>query len=547
MKLFFYYAFCSVKNQLRKLFKSWVLIFFAVCFAFGILVGVGAAALEELAGDYIEEEEVTEDTAEDEEEDAEMTEEDVALLLSIVELGLGGIVLLLLVWKAFASDKSGCVIFQQADVNLLFAAPMKPQSVLLFRLMTQIGATAALSIYLGFQIPNAVVNMGLSIWVCIALIFAWVLLVIFGQLLQILLYTVGSTHPKIKARIRPVTIGILAVAAASFVLYWRVSGQAPFDAALAFFNAPVSRLIPVWGWLKGFCMYAIEGNLLLAITFFLLNATTIAALVWIIWHIRADFYEDAMAKSEETAALQAATAEGTAAPRKKDRSDKLLRDGFSHGRGANVYFFKSLYNRFRFAHFRVLTKTSETYLIAALAVSLLLHFVIGTSDLTAVALTLAGFAFFRSLGNPIMQDTSTDSFVMVPESPWAKVLWSMLGGSLNCLLDILPAMLLATVILRVNPLITLAWMVFILSLDLYSSSAGVFIDLSVSSSIAKNIKAIIQIMFIYFGLIPDVVLLILGGIFGLFPLFAGIAALLNIFLGGIFFAFAPMFLYYGRK
>ena len=49
MKLFFYYAFCSVKNQLRKLFKTWVAIFFAVCLLFGVLIGLGAAALDELA------------------------------------------------------------------------------------------------------------------------------------------------------------------------------------------------------------------------------------------------------------------------------------------------------------------------------------------------------------------------------------------------------------------------------------------------------------------------------------------------------------------
>ena len=49
MKLFFYYAFCSVKNQLRKLFKTWVAIFFAVCLLFGVVIGLGAAFIEDLA------------------------------------------------------------------------------------------------------------------------------------------------------------------------------------------------------------------------------------------------------------------------------------------------------------------------------------------------------------------------------------------------------------------------------------------------------------------------------------------------------------------
>ncbi len=552
MKLFLYYAFCSIKNQIHKLFKTWVAVFFVVCFAFGILVGLGATMLEDLAADFAEEDTMSPEETPDEEfddtfEEEPMTEEELRMFLKVVELGLGAAILLMLVWKAFASDKSGCVIFQQADVNLLFSSPMKPQSVLLFRLMTQIGATFALSIYLGFQIPNFVINLGLSIWVCLGLIAALILLILLGQLLQILLYTIGSTHPRIKSRIRPITVGILGVIAAAYVLYWQTSALPPLEAALAFFNAPASRFIPIWGWLKGFCMYVIEGNILGIVLTSVANLATTVLLIWIIWHIRADFYEDAMAKSEETAAAQAAAAEGRSIQRKKDRGDRLRRDELKYGQGANVYFFKAMYNRFRFAHFHVFTKTAETYLIAALGVSLLLKFVIEINDITAVALVLAGFAFFRSLGNPIMSDTSMDSFVMVPESPWAKVFWSTMGGSLNCLLDLLPALLVATVILGVNPLITLAWMVFILSLDFYSANVGIFIDFSIPTSVAKNIKGVIQIMFIYFGLLPDIVLLILGGIFGLFPLFAGIAAALNLFIGGIFFAFSPMFLAYGRK
>ena len=31
MRLFFYYAFHTFKNQLRKLFKTWVFVFIAVC------------------------------------------------------------------------------------------------------------------------------------------------------------------------------------------------------------------------------------------------------------------------------------------------------------------------------------------------------------------------------------------------------------------------------------------------------------------------------------------------------------------------------------
>ena len=50
MRLFGYYAWHSFVNQLRKLFKTWVLIFLVVCMAIGALIGFGAATLEDAAG-----------------------------------------------------------------------------------------------------------------------------------------------------------------------------------------------------------------------------------------------------------------------------------------------------------------------------------------------------------------------------------------------------------------------------------------------------------------------------------------------------------------
>ena len=39
MRLFWYYAWHTFINTLRKLFKTWVLVFFVVCFIFGGVLG----------------------------------------------------------------------------------------------------------------------------------------------------------------------------------------------------------------------------------------------------------------------------------------------------------------------------------------------------------------------------------------------------------------------------------------------------------------------------------------------------------------------------
>ena len=541
MRLFGYYAWHSFVNQLRKLFKTWVLIFLVICMAVGALIGVGAAMLDDASG---EDEEIVE---------SEIIEEEPGAMEKLgiepeefVELIVGGIILVVFVFQAISADKNGSKIFLPADVNLLFSSPMKPQSVLLFRLMTQLGTSILASVYLLFQLPNLVLNLGLSIWVALAMIATWCLTIVIGKLLQILLYIVCSTNVKLKSHLRNGIYVFLLAIAGAYYLYWKTSGEHYLVAATGFFNSSVSRFVPLWGWLKGFCMFAMEGNIAGLLASFAAIVVGGVLLTYIIWHIKADFYEDAMAKSEETAELLAAAQSQkggvTVIRRKKDRSDKLRRDGMRHGSGANVFFHKSMYNRFRFAHLGIFTKTSETYLVAAVGAAVLCRFVIQTNGLIPVILTLGVLTFFRAMGNPLEQDTQMDHFLLIPESTWHKLFWSLLGGTANCFLDLLPAVIVSALLLGENVLIALAWLPLIVSVDFFATTVGAFIGFSVPVSAGKMVKQLVQIMFIYFGLLPDVAIMAVGLTFDQ-PVLAAIGCtVINILLGLVFFFLSPLFL-----
>lgn len=541
MRLFGYYAWHSFINQLRKLFKTWVLIFLVVCMAIGALIGVGAAMLDDAAGgdeEIVESEIIEEEPGTIEKLGIEPEE--------IVELVVGGIILVVFVFQAISADKNGSKIFLPADVNLLFSSPMKPQSVLLFRLMTQLGTSILASVYLLFQLPNLVLNLGLSIWVALAMIATWCLTIVIGKLLQILLYIVCSTNVKLKSHLRNGIYVFLLVIAGAYLLYWKTSGEHYMVAAKGFFNGSVSRFIPLWGWLKGFCMFAIEGNIVGLLVSFAAIVVGGSLLTYIIWHIKADFYEDAMAKSEETAELLAAaqSAKGgvTVIRRKKDRSDKLHRDGMRHGSGANVFFHKAMYNRFRFAHLGIFTKTSETYLVAAIGTAVLCRFVIQTNGLIPIILTLGALTFFRAMGNPLEQDTQMDHFLLIPESTWHELFWSLLGGTANCFLDLLPAVIVSALLLGENVLLALAWLPLIVSVDFFATTVGAFIGFSVPVSAGKMVKQLVQIMFIYFGLLPDVAIMAVGLTFDQ-PVLAAIGCtVINVLLGLVFFFLSPLFL-----
>ena len=102
--------------------------------------------------------------------------------------------------------------------------------------------------------------------------------------------------------------------------------------------------------------------------------------------------------------------------RKKDRDDGVRRDGLNRGWGADVFFHKTMYNRFRFAKLKFFTKTTITYLIAAVLMSVLLLFASdGKTEgaFMGVALVLGGFVYYRSLGNPLHEDM-VEAASMIP-------------------------------------------------------------------------------------------------------------------------------------
>lgn len=551
MRLFGYYALHSFVNQIRKLCKTWVLVFLAVCLLLGWVIGFFAATLEDTVEANREPEVTVEIPVIPEEEEVEEEEESLSLSISstaLTELIAGGAILFLFFFEAVSADKNGSRIFLPADVNLLFPSPMKPQSVLMFRLATQLGMALIATIYIVFQLPNLILNLGLSGWGAAAILVTWFCAVLIGKLLQVLLYTVCSTHAGFKKHLRHGVYAAVLVLAASFLVFFKASGLDVLSAADKFFNPAFSRWIPFWGWLKGLAAFVMEGNLTGAGICLGLLILGCIGVVYFIWHINADFYEDAMAKSEETAALmeraKSEKTSGTAATgrRKKERKSSLRRDGLNHGWGASVYFHKTMYNRFRFAHFGFLTKTMETYLVAGLGMAAVLRFYFDTTNPLSVVLSLGVLVFFRAMADPLAEDTGLDYFRMIPESTWQKLFFSLLGGTVNCLLDLLPPLLGASAILMVNPLELLKWLPLIVSVDFYATSMVTFIDLSIPASIGKTIKQLITILFIYFGLLPDIGILTFGIVLGhTLPAALGATAV-NLLLGLVAFSLASVFL-----
>lgn len=537
MKLFLYYALHSFKNQIKKLFRTWVAAFLAICFVFGIVIGIGAAIISDTIESNYENNDDTyeaEDYPTDTDENIALTEEDIEKTIGILELVLGGITLVIFGFYTLTGDKNGSSIFCMADVNLLFSAPMKPQSVLAFRLTAKVGTALLASLYLLFQLPNLASSLSLSVPFVLSLLAAWFIVLIYGRLISVLVYTVASTHANLKKYVTLAVYGAAALIAISFYLYYSSHSDADLvETALSFFNNSVSHYIPVWGWIKWMPILMYNGNSILSLLLFSLLLLVAAIFVIIIWNIKADFYEDAMSKSEEIAEKLSNASEGRSIKRTRDRTEKLRRDGLKNGMGASVYFFKAMYNRFRFAYFGIITKTCITYTLIACCAAFVMTQILNVQYFIVILMIFGIVVFYRALANPSGIDVEKHFFWIIPCESFPKISYMLLGGTLCSLLDIIPAMVISSLWLKASLPQVIAGVMFILSIDLFSSAANMLISLSLPVTLSQQVKAMIFMLFIYFGLIPVAAVIITGFLLGQPDLFMLISAAVNILLSAV--------------
>ncbi len=577
MKLWGYYAFHTFINSIKKMFRSTFIIIMAVSIGIGLIVGVSAGVITSVLIDegedsteieynteegffdeegnfYYHEEAYLDENGEVvfyEELDIEMTEEEFAQLMLVVEAGIAVLVLVLLFFGAYSGMKKGSDIFTMADVNFLFTAPIKPQSVLLFRLTFQMLATVAGSIYLLFQIPNLVLNAGVPLEICLIGFLALIIVFIFQKLVSVGMYTITATYPNVKRYVLPGMLGIVTVLALATGGVFVSTGQDVWKTLELTWASHWSRWVPVIGWTKALVMNAAEGKTLLAVLQFVLLILAMVALVYFIWHMKADFYEDAMAGAQQREDLLIAAAENRKPvsvneekDKKKDRR-KVKEEQSLKGQGAMVFFTKELLCRKRLARFGIVTGTMSWYFTIAAACALANMYLFESDSFNVAGFIIMAVLFFRNYGNPIAQETSMNWLFLVPESPYKKVFFAMLAGTYATFADLLPGMILFTVVCGTNPLEMVLWMMVLVTMDFMLSGVGMILEALFPADAMNTVKASLQLMLKFFVILFIVIAIVIGVVINGIVLGLIINLIMNIIFGAVAFIIYPSMLHDG--
>lgn len=521
MRLWGYYAIHTFWNTLRKIFRSTFVIVMVCCVIFGVIVGLSAAVIgstffpdsDTEISDSSQQETDYAGTDQFVETDGKLSADAIHKIKLGAEAGSAVLLIIFLLFGIYSGAKKGSDIFLMADVNFLFTAPKKPQTVLMFRLSFQMIGLLFGSLYLLFQLPNLIVNLHLSAYAALAIILAWLILIVLQKLMSVLTYTVTSTHPAIK---RYVLHFVLTVAAVFLLIIGALylTGGRDIWRTLEYLGDNPTRYIPVIGWYKAMLLNAVDGNITAFFVYLGLLLVSMVLMIWGIWHIKADFYEDAMTGASVREEMRTAALEGRKT-NAKERSEKIHRNGELKGYGASVFLHKELYNRKRFCRLGFISNTMLFYLAVAVLIPLFSLKVLDVQcKFLVIGIVLIIILFLRNYGNPIAAETAGNWLFLVPDSAYKKVFYAMMAGSAACALDLLPAMILGCVLTKENPLLVLLWYVTLLLLDFMLSAIGMFLQAVFPASAMDVVKTMLQFMLKIFALILSVILLAVGYLIG---------------------------------
>lgn len=556
MRLWGYYALHTFINTIKKIFKSKVMIVILCSFLIGGVVGGSVGFISSLVEDQAQTESSV--SKDDKTNDPAQMEEDFMTVHADAireSIPAATMILLLVVmlWGIYGGSKKGSDFFLMADANILFAAPLKAQTVLMFRLSFQMLALLTFTFYLIFQVPSMKLILGLDNFAIVAIFLAWGMLLFMSKLMSVFTYTLTATYEHLKKYVVPFVfaVGLLVVAATGAVY---ISTGNDYMATLRLtYGADWSNYIPVFGWYKAMVMNAINGHVFASLGYMALNLVFLIALVWGIWHIKADFYEDALAGAQKRDDMTKAALEGRNINKDKKQSAKRtqklehkVRKSYElKGWGASVFLHKSILNRRRFSKFGFVTNTLLLYLAIGGLGAAFMAYKTDLREISVIGLIMALTLFFRNFGNPIEIESSHNWLFLVPEDPYKKVLYAILAGSVDCVLDLLPGIVVATVILRGNPLMALLWLATLVSMDFMFSCFGLLLQAILPSGAMDVVKSMLQMMLRAFIIVVIAIAFAIGTVLQGLALGAVFCMFTSLAVGTICFIVYPSLLHRG--
>jgi len=423
--------------------------------------------------------------------------------------GVFGLFLILFLVIANNGFGEGASLFTQADVNLVFPAPLPPRRVLFFGLFQQIGTSIVLGFFLLFQYSWMHNLYGVGFGAILMILVGYALDLFLAQLTAMTIYSMTSADEGLRRRVKTVCLIVLILCGA-VLLWYLASGEEPLKRLVEAGNSLPARLFPVAGWTAGFAAGLITGESVPLISGLLLSAAYAGLLVLLITRSRQDYYEDVLKASEKAHLTAAAKREGRVA----DLSRRKVRLGRSldRGEGANTFYYKHI----------IENRRSRVFLLGGLQLlfaAIIIVFAAFTRNLGVLpAFLFATYMQFFSVALGRFPKELMKHFVyLVPEKPFAKLLQCMRESFAGAVLEAVVVFLPVGLILGFGPPEILCLVLARVSFTFLFQAGSVLVGRVFGMVTSKVFAMLFYVLSILVMALPGVAAAILLGVFDLIP------------------------------
>ncbi|MEA4823807.1 MAG: putative ABC exporter domain-containing protein [Clostridiaceae bacterium] len=436
---------------------------------------------------------------------------------------------------AYNGFSKGATLFTMPDVNLVFTAPLRRQSVLFYGLIQQLGSSLLVGIFLLFQYTMLHVNYGIKYLDLIWLLVGYSLSVFCGQLTAMVLYTKTALSERRRRLARTVFYTILSAAAVIVFVRLYGSRDSLLESAVALATGPLA-FFPVSGWLS----YAVQGIFARqAMPIFIgVAAAVVYIALLVLWIVRSDddYYEDVYGITEKNFKTREAAKSGQQ-PATMTGKVRRGRGTLSHGAGASAIYYKHLLENRR-ANPLLLEPSAFIFIIVSVAFTFLMRTDGGI---------VAGFAFavymriFGAMLGRLQRELVKPYIYLIPEPPFKKLFFALAEAfpkfALNALLMYAPIALIC----RQSPAETILCALAGFSFDVLFLAGYVLVERLFSSMTSKALSMFVFFLTMIILAAPGGVLAFLLYTFGLILISASFTVFLTLFFVNVVLSLIVIF------
>lgn len=432
--------------------------------------------------------------------------EDFSLLVFSAILFLIMIFVNTIAWHT--GTKRGVSIFTFPDTQFLFTAPLKPATILLYGMLSQVRTSLISTAFLLYQIPN-LKRLNLSGNQIVGVFAIWFLLVFSNHIFTAFIYAISFQSEKRKTLVLSVVYGLITLTVVLFAFFAIREGSF-FNGFLKFIETKLLYLIPGAGWAKGILDGLLFGFGWLNIVCFAAFLIAPIILLRLIYKIDFDYFEDALSMIQIAPGTDQQAEANQAALTKYFNRVKIRKTGLNHGYGESAIFYKQLREHRRSRpHLIGLSMLVLLLILGAMAVS-----TTGSPTMKNPLIFWGASAFmlfFFSFNSTTFRALNEHQFFTLPGKSSLKIIYASLLGILLAMQDLVPAYLFVIIYQKFNLLLLIVGLLLSGSLFMVFNTSQIIV-FRIFGEIKSAFSTMVMITLSLVCSIPGIALIVIGGL-----------------------------------